>query len=219
MVAVTPAGMAERRGESAEVTIETRVEDLVATLRGLEGEPVVLVGHSGGGPVVAAAAERGVRDRLAALVFVDTGPLPGDVAHIDFVDPGQAEVARRQLRDNGGEYPMPAPAEFGPAAAGIDEDRFARIRERSTPEPRGVLLQAARRAEQPDHTLPKIVIACTFTGDDVRGAAAAGLPAFVEMGGPEWSVRELPTGHWPMFSEPVALAGLLSGIGARPPAS
>ncbi|MDN5920721.1 MAG: alpha/beta hydrolase [Pseudonocardia sp.] len=216
---VTPAGMAERRSEGPDVTIETQVEDLVATLRGHDGAPVVLVGHSGGGPVAAAAAERGVRDRLAALVFVDTGPLPSGVAHIDFAGPEQGEVIRQRLADNGGEYPMPTLAELGPAAAGIAEEDFARIRERSTPEPAGVVLQAARRAERPDHTLPKIVIACTFTGDDVRGAIGAGAPAFAEMGGPEWSVRELPTGHWPMFSEPDALARLLAGVGTGPAAS
>ncbi|MBW0104924.1 alpha/beta fold hydrolase [Pseudonocardia sp. KRD291] len=223
VVAVTPAGMAERRAgkrsdEAARVTTEDQVEDLVTTLRGHDGDPVVLVGHSGGGPLVAAAVERGVRDRVAALVFVDTGPLPGDVAHVDFVGPEQARLVRQRLAENGGEYPMPTASELGPGAAGIDAEAFERIRERSTPEPGGVVLQAARRAERPDRTLPKIVIACTFTADDVRGAIGAGVPAFAEMGGPEWSVRELPTGHWPMFSEPAALARLLAGVEVSAPA-
>lgn len=217
VLAVTPPGMAERRddvGRNAGVTTETQVEDLVETLRGHEGAPVVLVGHSGGGPVAAAAAERGVRDRIAALVFVDTGPLPGDVAHVDFVGPEQGDVVRARLAAHGGEYPMPPAAELGPAAAGIADDDFARIRERSTPEPGGVVLQPASRAAGPDHTLPKVVVACTFTDADVRGAVAAGAPGFAEMGGPEWTFRELPTGHWPMFSAPVELAGLLAEIPA-----
>ena len=216
--ALTPAGVAERSGEDG-VTIETRVDDLAATLRAHEGDPVVLVAHSGGGPVAVAAVERGVRDRVAALVLVDTGPLPGDVAHIDFVGPDAAAVIHRTMEEHGGAYPMPPREALGPAAAGIDDDAFARIRERSTPEPAGVVLRAARRAPEPDRTLPKIVVACTFTAGDVRAAVEAGAPAFAEMAGPEWTVRELPTGHWPMFSEPAALARLLTGVAAGSPVS
>lgn len=211
--AVTPAGVGERAGEPG-VTIEDQVTDLVAALRASDGDPVVLVGHSGGGPVVAAAAER-ARDRVAALVFVDTGPLPGDIAHIDFVGPEAAEAVRRSMAANGGDYPMPALVDFGPIAVGLTEQ----IRARSTPEPGGVVLRAAARAADPDHSLPKVVVACTFGAADVRAAVAAGAPAFAEMAGPEWTIRELPTGHWPMFSEPAALAGLLAEVRAGTPAS
>jgi len=34
------------------------------------------------------------------------------------------------------------------------------------------------------------------------------------MGGPDWSFVALPTGHWPMFSRPGALAELLVAEGA-----
>ncbi len=35
---------------------------------------------------------------------------------------------------------------------------------------------------------------------------------FPEMGNPEWSVRGLPTGHWPMLSRPADLATLLADL-------
>ncbi|MBO0851932.1 MAG: hypothetical protein J2P20_20900, partial [Pseudonocardia sp.] len=87
------------------------------------------------------------------------------------------------------------------------------VRARSTPEPGGVVTGTARRAA-PDPTLPKTVIACSFTEAGARAAIAAGVTGFGEMSGPEWSFAELPTGHWPMFSRPNDLAALLLAIAA-----
>jgi hypothetical protein len=44
----------------------------------------------------------------------------------------------------------------------------------------------------------------------VRAQVAGGNPVFAPMGGPEWTYRELPTGHWPMLSRPAGLAALLA---------
>ncbi|MBO0873951.1 MAG: alpha/beta hydrolase [Pseudonocardia sp.] len=211
-VAVTPGGVAERSAER-DVTIESQVADLVAVLH--RHRDVVLVGHSGAGLVVAAAAER-ARERVARLVFVDTGPLPEGVAQIDFVRPEVREWIRQRLAENDGRQPMPTREELekmGSSTAGMDDETFARVRARSTPEPGGVVTGTARRAA-PDPTLPKTVIACSFTEAGARAAIAAGVTGFGEMSGPEWSFAELPTGHWPMFSRPNDLAALLLAIAA-----
>jgi hypothetical protein len=53
----------------------------------------------------------------------------------------------------------------------------------------------------------------------VARAWLGGHPWFTALGGREWSFQELPTGHWPMFSEPDRLAALLGGLevaGPRP---
>ncbi|TCK27727.1 alpha/beta fold hydrolase [Pseudonocardia endophytica] len=213
-LALTPLGVGEREAHTG-VSTEDQVDDVVARLRE-QDEPVVLVGHSGAGPVVVAAAER-ARDEVSALVLVDTGPLPGDVSHLDFVGPERAAHVRRVLADNAGRYPMPSREELGPITAGIDETTFAAVHARSAPVPEGVPCTTARRAERGDPTLPKIVVACIFTAADVREGAAAGAPGFAEMTGPEWSIVELPTGHWPMFSEPRALTDVLVKAGRAGP--
>jgi pimeloyl-ACP methyl ester carboxylesterase len=209
--AVTLPGLAERHGERG-VTIESQVDDLVATLDGLRD--VVLVGHSGAGPVVAAAAER-ARGRVAQLVFVDTGPLPEGMSHLDFLPPNLRTWVEQQLTVNDGGYPMPdraTLAENGASTEGIDDNTFARVYARSTPEPGGAVTGSARRTA-PDPSLPKAVVACSFTEEQARGLIGAGVPGFAEMGGPEWSFVELATGHWPMFSVPERLAALLVGLG------
>ena len=214
VLALTPGGVGERAGE-VDVTIESRVADVLEVLRGLHD--VVLVGHSGAGMVVVPAAER-ARDHVARLVLVDSGPLPEGMAQIDFNQPDVRAWMEQVIAEHGGWYPMPSRerfAEIGASTAGIDVEEFDRLHARATPEPAGTVTGTARRAAEPDRTLPKTVIACSFTEAQARAAIDAGVPAFVEMGGPEWSFVELPTGHWPMFSEPDALAGLLARIPAE----
>jgi hypothetical protein len=106
---------------------------------------------------------------------------------------------------------MPTRAQFtemGTSTEGIDDDTFQAIHARATPEPAGTVTGSAKRGT-PDPTLPKTVIACSFTEAQARAAISAGVLGFTEMGGPEWSFAELPTGHWPMFSRPAELAEVL----------
>lgn len=199
-------------GHGPGATARTRVDDVLAALGGV-GEPVVLVGHSGAGPVCAAAAER-ARDRVAHLVFVDTGPLPDGIAQIDFTPPDAQAATRATLAEHGA-LPMPSRAELdaaGSSTAGIPDTVFDAVRARSTAEPPGVVLTGARRGT-PDPSLPKTVVACSFTPADARELIDAGVPGFAEMDGPEWTFVALPTGHWPMLSAPSGLAGVLDGLG------
>ncbi|MFE7201074.1 alpha/beta fold hydrolase [Pseudonocardia alni] len=199
-------------GHDPGATAETRVDEVVTAL-GDAGAPVVLVAHSGAGPVCAAVAER-ARGRLAHLVFVDTGPLPDGVAQIDFTPP-DAQAATRATLAGHGALPMPARAELdaaGSSTAGVPDAVFDDVRARSVAEPPGVVLTGARRGT-PDPSLPKTVVACSFAPDDVRELIDAGAPGFAEMGGPEWTIVALPTGHWPMLSEPSGLAAVFDGLG------
>jgi hypothetical protein len=43
---------------------------------------------------------------------------------------------------------------------------------------------------------------------------AGGHPWFAELAGPQWSVVELSTSHWPMFSALAELADVLDRLGA-----
>ena len=97
--AVTPLGIGER-ATTADVSADDQVADIVAILGGRTG-PVVLVGHSGAGPVVVAAAEK-ARERVEHLVLVDTGPMPDGMAHIDFHEPSTQEWIRARIAAHDG---------------------------------------------------------------------------------------------------------------------
>jgi pimeloyl-ACP methyl ester carboxylesterase len=199
-------------GHQSDATAESHVGDILEALK--DAGPSVLVGHSGAGPACVAAAERR-RDAVNHLVLVDTGPLPDGMPQIDFNPPEAQKWIRSQIADNNGAQPMPTPQQFremGTSTAGIDEETWANIRARVQPEPAGVIESGIGRGT-PDPALPKTAILCSLTEEQVKGMIAAGVPGFAEMAGPEWSFLSLPTGHWPMFSEPVALARSLAAIG------
>lgn len=176
----------------------TRVADHVDQLTGLLGDldEVVLVGHSYGGLIITAAADR-MPERVARLVYVDTGPLPDGMSQADF------EGARPQQVDG----MLPVPAEAPANAEGFD---WAVIRDRGRAQP-------IATATDPVHhggawrAVPRTGILCSFTEAQLRGLAAT-VPAFALMVGEDWSYAELPTGHWPMFSEPRALGSALSDL-------
>jgi pimeloyl-ACP methyl ester carboxylesterase len=173
----------------------TRVEDHVAELTGaLAGlHDVVLVGHSYGGLVITAVADR-APDRVARLVFVDSGPMPDGMSQADFDGSAPQPV----------DGMIPVPAEAPPSAGGFD---WAVIRERGRPQPVATATDPVRHGTG-WQAIPRTGILCSFTEAQLR-AMAATVPAFALMVEGDWTFHELPTGHWPMFSEPAGLASLL----------
>jgi pimeloyl-ACP methyl ester carboxylesterase len=80
--------------------LDVHVTDVVNLLRYEDLRDVVLVGHSYAGSVVTAAADR-VTDRVAQLVYVDTGPLPDGVAQVEFTPPAERERNAASVADHG----------------------------------------------------------------------------------------------------------------------
>lgn len=236
-VPVTLTGLAERAGEATpEVNVDTHVADVVAAVegaakdaveRGAEGR-VVLVAHSGGAMAVTGAADR-IPERVARIVYVDTGPMPSGMANIDFHEPEARAELERQAAEDGGGWLLPVPP-FAPGAgegpgdegpgnegpgedagdlAGLTEEHLAALRERGTPQPFGTVTQPLERPDPLPET-PRTLIATSIPLEAVRAMAEGGHPVFAMMAGPGWTHRSLPTGHWPMFSRPRELAAMLA---------
>jgi pimeloyl-ACP methyl ester carboxylesterase len=186
-----------------DVDLDTHTEDIVrlAEVAGLRD--IVLVGHSYGGMPVSAAALR-LRDRIRHVVYVDSGPLPEGTTQQDMS--GGAEEAT-------GDAVAPRP--WDPAAdpvllAGLDEHALELLRTRSTPHPAASVRQPlGARATSAD--LPTTLIACTFSAAQIGEMQAAGHPFFAGL--TEARIVPLPTGHWPMLSEPKRLAAALAEAG------
>jgi pimeloyl-ACP methyl ester carboxylesterase len=214
--ALTLAGLGDRAGVGAEqVDLERHVADIVEAIQGNDLRDVVLVGHSYGGLPVTGAADR-VPQRLARVVYVDSGPALDGVAYLDMLPPQVREVTVRHAREQGGGrlLPMPPWDELervnGASAAGIDQRARAAIRERATPQPFGTYTQPISLANPERTARPHLLISCSYPLDQVRAMIAGGHPWFAELAGPQWSFAELPTSHWPMFSAPAGLADALT---------
>jgi pimeloyl-ACP methyl ester carboxylesterase len=186
------------------VDLDTHTEDVVRLVETEDLRDVVLVGHSYGGMPVSAAALR-LRERIARVIYVDSGPLPVGTTQLSMSGEPAGE-------DEGDALP---PREWDAGAdpvllAGLDQAALERLRTRATPHPRASVIQPlGARATSAD--LPTTLVACAFAPEQVKEMMAAGHPFF--SGLTEAEVVPLATGHWPMLSEPATLAGILEQRG------
>jgi pimeloyl-ACP methyl ester carboxylesterase len=180
-----------------DVDLDTHVEDIVRLVETEDLRDVVLVGHSYGGLPVSAAALR-LRDRIRHVVYVDSGPVPEGMCQLDLGGEDDAALTGDAVA------PRPWDPQADPVLlAGLDEAALALLRTRSTPHPRASVAQPlGPRATSAD--LPTTLIACTFPMEQIAEMMAAGHPFFAGLA--EARIVPLPTGHWPMLSEPKALA-------------
>ena len=210
---VTLTGLAERAHlASREVRLATHVEDVVAFITVEDLHDVVLVGHSGGSAVIDGVADR-VPERLAGLVYVDTGPLAEGTSVLDFSSPEERAKIETRVKDEGEGWRLPLPSwdDLGAGnLVGLSEMDLARFRERAVAHPYRAAADPVRRTHGEPVGLRKWAIMCTLPITQLRGMIAEGVPGFAVMGGPDWTLLDLSTGHWPMWSEPARLAAMLA---------
>jgi pimeloyl-ACP methyl ester carboxylesterase len=202
--AVSLTGMGERAHLARPDTdVDVHVTDVVNLLRYEDLTDVVLVGHSYAGAVVITAAADRMPDRIAKLVFVDTGPLPDGVSQSEFGEPDERAANAALVAEHGDGWRLPPPPW---ARLGFVADVLATLVERSVPQP---WLTATTPVSLTGawEKLPRLGILCTFTEEQARAMVAA--PMFRHMADEQWRYEELPTSHWPMFTRPTDLAEIL----------
>ncbi|GAB3405844.1 alpha/beta fold hydrolase [Flindersiella endophytica] len=214
---VTLTGLGDRvHLAGAQVTLDTHVDDIVNTIEYANLHDVVLVGHSYGGLPVTGAAER-IPERIAKLVYVESGPLPSGVSQLDTEGPEARDAALARMKDdpeNGWRGPLPRWEDFDEAIIrGLGEQERATFASRAVDQP------LAANAQRPVHTnetarntIPHALVTCMFPLEQVDQMIADGHPFFAGFGGKQWEFAHVPTGHWPMFSEPAKLAETLDGL-------
>jgi pimeloyl-ACP methyl ester carboxylesterase len=189
-------GCAERKGQiRAGITTETHAAELADLLFYDDLKDVVLVGTSTGGMVMARTAEL-ARERVARLVFADALALLDGEALPDIV-----------------KRPTAVDSEFGtgPSRHDFETRLFAGLEpamrqwalERCTPHPIAAMRTPVRLEKFWDQSWSASVIWCKRSANPPvahQRRAADKLKA---------SWHELDTGHYPMLSEPEALARLI----------
>jgi pimeloyl-ACP methyl ester carboxylesterase len=216
---VTLTGLGERSHlATPEVDLDTYITDVVNLLEVEDLHDVVLVGHSYAGHVITGVADR-VPERIGLLTYLDAGPSPDGAAFMDMQEPEARQMIERLVEEagDGWRIPMPSWEELGVMGAsleGLGPDERARMRSHAAAQPVRTWSQPLSLKNPAREQLPKLLIACSFPLAQVRELIAAGHPWFAELAGPQWSLLELPTGHWPMFSVPEPLAAMLHRLPA-----
>lgn len=195
--APTLTGLGERSHLASDtIDLDTHVTDLLSVLFFEDVRDAVLVGHSYGGVVIAAAAHRDP-SRVGRLVYLDA-PVPADGGRsVDLLVP--------EHRDERGQRPPPPPEERMARLGITDAADQAWVGERLRPQPPGPQLQSLRLSNPQAAALPRTLIFFERTPENFPAALyrrrldAAGDDDYVV----------LDEGHDAMLTAPERVAELL----------
>lgn len=191
--ALTLPGVGAPAEESSAIGIQDWVDAVVAEVDALAG-PVVLVGHSGGGNVVWAAAEARP-DLVRRVVFVDTVPPPpgGEISEFEVVD---------------GVIPFPGWESFDePDVADLDAATRDLWAGRTSSVPARVPTDAVVLDGTARRGVPVTILSGGMDDAAFRAAIAQWGPYAAEFEAiADAEVVSLGSGHWPQFSQPENLS-------------
>jgi pimeloyl-ACP methyl ester carboxylesterase len=215
---LTLTGLGERAHlADPAVDLDIHVDDVVNVLDYEALHDAIVVGHSYAGAVVTAVGDRRP-ERVNAIVYLDSGPLPDGAAIVDVQPPELRARQRREAESGGDGWRWPVPDRqtlesgvFG-STSGLEEEHFRWIAERGTPHPYATFTSPLRLTGGTVQRVRRAAIFCSAGGMNVetlRDLITAGEERGATFADPDWELHELSTGHWPMFSLPGPLAELL----------
>ena len=201
-VAVTLPGLDSSAAPRAGISLADHVDALIETISSTGG-PVVLVAHSGAGALATAVLDR-VPSAVGRVVYIDSGPVAaGAIARPD-LDTGTIEI------------PLPPLAQLragGVSLDGLSKQALQRFRDRAVPHPAGPLREPVQLSDPARNQIPATIVCCSFPSATVREMAATRTGMFAPLADlTDIHYIDLPTGHWPMWSEPDTLAEIIEAI-------
>jgi pimeloyl-ACP methyl ester carboxylesterase len=199
----TYTGIGERvHLANPEVGLETHVADILGVVQFEDLRNVVLIGHSYGGMVATAVADR-EPERLAQLVYLDAF-VPRDGQALFDLQPEPVRAGMREAARTLGDGWQVPPNTLPPDTSETD---IAWITPRRVMQPIKTFEQPVRLSGAGDR-LPKTYIYCTRTGPvDIFKPFAQGARSQ-----PGWRYLEIDASHSPHVTAPEALAVLLDRI-------
>jgi pimeloyl-ACP methyl ester carboxylesterase len=199
VIGATLTGLGERAHlASRETSLDTHVTDVVGLLRWRDLTDVALVGHSYGGTVITAVAER-APERLRQLVYLDASVPRDGESNDDVIGPAMAAQLRASAMSAGDGWLVP-PADYVTARL-TEEPLRSWVSERLTPHPLRPFGEKPRLGSSDAAALPRAFIQTT------RSPLYDGLAARAREAG--WPCREIGGGHYAMFSQPAIVARTL----------
>jgi len=196
---VTLPGLDSPTARRDSIHLADHVNAVTAAIRDA-AQPVVLVAHSGAGVLASAALDQ-VPDLIRRVIYVDSGPVAdGTIARPD-LDPESIEV------------PLPTWAQLeagGASLAGLTEEMLERFQTCAVPHPAGPLREPVRLNNPARNQVTATIVCCSFPSAAIRQMAVSGgmFAPLADLADAHYV--DLPTGHWPMWSAPEALAEIVT---------
>jgi pimeloyl-ACP methyl ester carboxylesterase len=197
VTAVTLPGLESADADRSSITLADHVDAICEAVTAA-GRPVVLAVHSGAGAPGYAVTDR-IPEQIAAMVYVDTGPAKGaldpDFDGVESPLPSREALAKEENLD------------------GLTEEHLETFRQRAVPEPGAALRDAAELTNDARLDVPSTVVCTGYTSEQYKEAIEEGyafLAGLTELRSVTWV--DLPTSHWPMWSRPQELAGIVGDV-------
>jgi len=181
---------------STAATLDDQVAAVIAAVDAASGKPLV-VGHSAACTLAWLAADARP-DKVAKLALIGGFPSADGDRYADFF----------QIVD--GVMPFPGWGPFeGADAADLDEAARRRIAAAAIGVPAGVAKGVVRLSDERRLDVPVLLVCPEFSPEQAQKWLAAGdLPELARARHLEFV--DIDSGHWPMFTRPTELAGVLA---------
>jgi pimeloyl-ACP methyl ester carboxylesterase len=197
VTALTLPGLESVDADRSAITMSDHVDAICEAVTAA-GAPVVLAVHSGAGAPGYAATDR-VPERIAAVVYVDSGPATGaldpDFDAVEKPLPSREELAAEENLD------------------GLSEEQLDTFWRRAVPQPGATLREGIELTNDARLDVPSTVVCTGFSSEQVKDAVEQGyawLGGLTELREVTWV--DLPTSHWPMWSRPRELATIIGEV-------
>jgi pimeloyl-ACP methyl ester carboxylesterase len=197
VTALTLPGLEAPEADRSSIMLSDHVDAICEAVLAAEA-PVVLAVHSGAGSPGYAASDR-LPDRIAAMVYVDTGPAKGAL------DPDF----------DGADLPLPSPEELAANENldGLSEEQLETFRQRAVPQPGSAVRDAHTFTNDARLDVSSTVVCTGFTSEQYKEALKEGYAFLAGLGElRDVTYVDLPTSHWPMWSRPQELAAIIGDI-------
>ena len=198
----TLTGLCERAHlASADVDLQTHIQDVVGLIETEDLTDVLLVGHSYAGMVITGVADR-VAERLQGLVYLDAFIPESGASMESLAVPGRFEALKQKAVDAGDPNMTPPPeASFWSIKDPEDE---AWLDRRTTAHPLGTYTQKL------DYTVKlEEVGSLTYVLAEINALGQFDKFADYARQNPAWHVETVPCGHEAMVDEPQKLNDIL----------
>ncbi len=195
--ALTLPGKESKDADRSGIGLRDHVDFVVAAIDEAE-EPVVLVGHSGGGSIAQMAGDARP-DKVARVVYVDSAPMP------------EGSVINDEIPIVDHELPLPDWGFFEDEdLVDLTDELREQFRARAVPEPVGVGYDRSSFTSERRRDVPSTVICCEFPSKLIGEWIEQGAPFVREIAQMKHiEYVDLPTGHWPQFTKPTELGQIL----------
>jgi pimeloyl-ACP methyl ester carboxylesterase len=195
VVCMTLPGMSSGEDRSL-IGIQDHVDALVAVIDDHDpSDPVVLIGHSGGGAVAHAALDARP-ERVSRVIYVASEPI------------SDGGCINDELPVVNGEVPLPEWSFFDEdMLRDMDSQLLDEFRARAIPSPVRVCSEAVTLVNPRRYDIPITMITCEFPSSVLKNWMEQGLAGAQELARIkhiDWI--DLTTGHWPQFTKPRELA-------------